>query len=98
MLHPQPLTDVFEAAAYGQGSRSQHGTLQLRPKAFAEDRTNINRSRLKKNILPPASLCVVAGLRRVRCPSAPAFNPEDRIAVFRFQSVPKLHLNLLGPA
>src|ERR1035438_8529210 len=100
MLQAKPLPDVLEPAAHGQRRRSQHGALQLRPQALAQDRTNINRRRLEKNILFSTSRSLSGCIRTAaRSPtSTAALNPKHRVAIFRFHREPKRALNPLRRA
>src|ERR1019366_2262558 len=100
VLQAEPLPNVLEPAAHGQRRRSQHGALQLRPQALAQDRTDIDRRRLEKNILSSTIRALAACSRTAaRSPtSPPPLNPKHRVAILRFHREPKLDLNLLRPA
>ena len=83
VLQSQPLAHVIEAAAHGQRRRGQHGAFQFVEQASLQNRSHVDRSGLEKNVMLVAS-------------AAPAFDPEDRVAVFGFHQEAELHLQLLG--
>src|SRR5580658_7613187 len=98
MLQAKPLPDVLKTTAHGQRRRSQHSAFQLRPQAFAQDGSNIDRRRLEKNILSPTSGCLRGLVRTTpKTPSSP-FNPKHRVAIFGFHGKPELCLNFLRAA
>ena len=82
VLQSQPLAHVFEAAAHSQRRRGQHRAFQLVEQASLQDGRHIDRRGLQENILLVAA-------------AAPALDPEDGVAIFRFHQEAKLHLQLL---
>src|SRR5579872_269031 len=101
VLHSEAPSDVIETSSHCQRRRRENRAFELGPQALPQDRTDIDRCGLKKDMLSavklvPGRLCRVISARRTELASA--FDPEHSIAIFRFEGEPKLYLYLLRAA
>ena len=55
VFQAKALADVLEASADSKGSGGQHGAVQFRPQAVAQDGTDVDRRGLQKHVLAPAA-------------------------------------------
>src|SRR5271157_1393371 len=81
MLNPEAIADVLEASSYRQRRGGKYGRFQVLEQGRAQDVGDRNRCGLQKDVV-------------LRAASGAAFDPEDRVALVRFQNESKLHPHL----
>src|SRR5271157_1828314 len=78
MLNPQAVADVLESSSYSERCRCEHRRFQVLEQSSTQDVGDRNRRGLQEDVV-------------LRAASGAAFDPEDGVALVRFQNESKLY-------
>src|SRR5271157_2806585 len=81
MLNPEAVADVLESSSYSERCRCEHRRFQVLEQSSTQDVGDRNRRCLQEDVV-------------LRAAPGAAFDPEDGVALVRFQNESELHPHL----